>query len=56
MLSLKNAEIYWTTEHRTTRDKISMAFFDQVALFSDFNRYLDKVLLPVVVMPLIKKG
>ena len=41
--------------HRA-RDPISVAFLDQVALFSDFNNLfelLDQVLLPITVVPLI---
>ena len=41
--------------HRA-RDPISVAFFDRVALFSDFNHLfelLDQVLLPIAVMPFI---
>ena len=40
--------------HRA-RDLISVAFFDRVALFSDFNHLfelLDQVLLPIAVVPL----
>ena len=40
--------------HRS-RDPISVAFFDRVALFSDFNHLfelLDQVLLPIAVGPL----
>ena len=38
------------------RDLISVAFFDRVTLFSDFNslfELLDQVLLPVAVVPFI---
>ena len=38
------------------RDPISVAFFDRVALFSDFNHLfelLDQVLLPIAVGPFI---
>ena len=38
------------------RDPISIAFFDQVALFSDFNHLfelLDQVLLSIAVVPFI---
>ena len=41
--------------HRA-RDPISVAFFDRVALFSDFNHLfelLDQVLLPIAVVPFI---
>ena len=41
--------------HRA-RDPISVAFFDRVALFSDFNHLfelLDQVLLPVAVVPFL---
>ena len=41
--------------HRA-RDPISVAFFDRVALFSDFNHLfelLDKVLIPIAVVPFI---
>ena len=41
--------------HRA-RDPISVAFFDRVALFSDFNHLfelLDQVLLPIAVGPFI---
>ena len=41
--------------HRA-RDPISVAFFDRVALFSDFNHLfelLDQVLLPLAVVPFI---
>ena len=44
--------------HRA-RDPISEAFFDRVALFSDFNHLLsllellDQVLLPIAVVPFI---
>ena len=40
----------------TARDPISVAFFDRVALFSDFNRLfelLDQILLPIAVVPFI---
>ena len=36
------------------KDPISVAYFDRVALFSDFNHLfelLDQVLLPIAVMP-----
>ena len=41
--------------HRA-RDPISVAFFDRVTLFSDFNHLfelLDQVLLPIAVVPFI---
>ena len=41
--------------HRA-RDLISVAFFDRLALFSDFNHLfelLDQVLLPIAVVPFI---
>ena len=41
--------------HRA-RDPISVAFFDRVGLFSDFNHlfeFLDQVLLPIAVVPFI---
>ena len=41
--------------HRA-RDPISVAFFDRVGLFSDFNHlfeFLDKVLLPIALVPFI---
>ena len=41
--------------HRA-RDPISVAFYDRVALFSDFNHLfelLDQVLLPIAVVPFI---
>ena len=46
--------------HRA-RDPISVAFFDRVALFSDFNHLpvfelLDQVLLPIAVVPFLVRG
>ena len=40
----------------TARDQISVAFFDRVALFTDFNHLfeiLDQVLLSIAVVPFI---
>ena len=56
IFSLAILVLEYYTANNVTRDPISVALFDLVALFSDFTHLfelLDQVLLPIAVVPFI---